>query len=598
MKAIYLLLTVIFTVVFSGCSGGGGSSHKTPQITLWKVNGNVSGLKGTLILQNNLSDDLTIQKDGSFTFSKGYPANSDYNITVLTQPLQQLCSVANASGTVISSDITNIVVDCIHVNQAPVAVNDTAETNRSIPIVIDILNNDSDSDGTLKISSLSIISPVSNGTTDINTTTGTVTYTPNDMFVGKDMFTYTIKDNNGSLSNVATVNITVNNDRCWVNISNSVLDVNQSLGAERASLVINKSTDKLYASWVEGSWDAGDYIVKEYDPNTNTWTRLNGIINDRNVTGWSRPVTKLAPDNSELHLLGYGDEGTYSRGYFVKNWDSAQWNSVYSSDEFMSTYDLALGNNLKRYIAKINGDDIQVVYKMGEEEAVLFPAIDEGDNKLSRPHIVLQTDTTPIVAYYSTDDYSHSKISKYVPPADLNHLEQGDWVSLGTLDSNTSRQTVCMSVLMDSSNELVIAYVEQYVPNKGGDEQTVNVKRYHNDNWELIGDTINGTTSVSTEGTLESGGSHYNQCISLAEASNGDLFVAWQHKENGRNSIYTQTYNGTSWSDAAKPLIDDSNIKTPSLVVDSQGRMNISVVYDSTPSQTDMDDVKVFRCEH
>jgi hypothetical protein len=460
------------------------------------------------------------------------------------------------------------------------------------------LDNDSDSDGTLDISSLTIVSPVSNGTTDINATNGLITYTPNEFFVGKDFFTYTFNDDNGSVSNTATVYISIKNDRCWVNISKPVLDINQSLGDEQAALIIDKNTDKIYASWVEGSWDKGDYIVKEFDPNTNKWTRLEGTINDRNVTGWSRPVIKLAPDDDALHLLGYGDQGTYDRGYFIKKWDSVQWNANYSNDEHMQTYDLALGNNLRRYIAKINGNDIKVEYIDSSGMPHDFTAIDDGDDILTKPYIVLESGTTPIVAYFYTTNYSYSRIKKYVPPQDAAHLETGTWASLGSLESNSTRQVVCMDVLLDANNELNIAYVEQNVPNKGADEQTVNVKRYHNNAWELIGDKLNGTTSVSTEGGLQAGGNGYNQCISMTEVANGDLFIAWQHKENGRNSIYTQTYNGTSWSDAAKPLIDDSDIRKPSMVIDSQGRMVMSVLYDSTPNQTDLDDVKVFRCEH
>ena len=43
----------------------------------------------------------------------------------------------------------------------------------------------------------------------INTTTGVITYTPTAGYVGTDSFTYTVKDNDGTVSNAATVNIDV-----------------------------------------------------------------------------------------------------------------------------------------------------------------------------------------------------------------------------------------------------------------------------------------------------------------------------------------------------------------------------------------------------
>jgi hypothetical protein len=54
---------------------------------------------------------------------------------------------------------------------------------------------------------------------------GVVTYTPNPTFSGTDFFRYTVADDIGGVSNVATVTITVNPIRPWQNIDNP-LDVN------------------------------------------------------------------------------------------------------------------------------------------------------------------------------------------------------------------------------------------------------------------------------------------------------------------------------------------------------------------------------------
>jgi len=91
-------------------------------------------------------------------------------------------------------------------NNAPLAVDDQATTSEATSITIDVLSNDSDSDGDpLVVDSLT---PPSNGTTVINPD-NTVTYTPNANFNGADSFTYTISDGNGG-SATATVNVTIN----------------------------------------------------------------------------------------------------------------------------------------------------------------------------------------------------------------------------------------------------------------------------------------------------------------------------------------------------------------------------------------------------
>ena len=45
------------------------------------------------------------------------------------------------------------------------------------------------------------------GSVSINPSTGLVTYSPDCEYAGSDLFTYTVRDNEGQVSNIATVNI-------------------------------------------------------------------------------------------------------------------------------------------------------------------------------------------------------------------------------------------------------------------------------------------------------------------------------------------------------------------------------------------------------
>ena len=74
----------------------------------------VTGLAGTgLVLQDNGGDNLTVNKNGSYTFATAIPVGSAYSVTVLTQPNTpaQVCSVASGSGTA-NANVGNIVVTC------------------------------------------------------------------------------------------------------------------------------------------------------------------------------------------------------------------------------------------------------------------------------------------------------------------------------------------------------------------------------------------------------------------------------------------------------------------------------------------------------
>ena len=96
----------------SGGSGGGSSTPTPPQN--YTVGGSLSGLSpsATLVLLDNNTNALTISSNGSFVFTDALTSGSGYAITVGTEPSGQTCSVAGGSGTVGSSNVTNVMVSC------------------------------------------------------------------------------------------------------------------------------------------------------------------------------------------------------------------------------------------------------------------------------------------------------------------------------------------------------------------------------------------------------------------------------------------------------------------------------------------------------
>ncbi|WP_334850671.1 PKD domain-containing protein [Nostoc sp.] len=92
----------------------------------------------------------------------------------------------------------------------PRANADTATTDQAKPVLINILANDSDADGTINPSTVQIGTAPHTGSIIINSD-GTLTYTPNNTFVGIDTFTYIVLDNDNAISNEATVTVNINN---------------------------------------------------------------------------------------------------------------------------------------------------------------------------------------------------------------------------------------------------------------------------------------------------------------------------------------------------------------------------------------------------
>lgn len=93
-------------------------------------------------------------------------------------------------------------------NLPPIANNDSATTASGTAVTVNVVANDTDPDGTINTATITIVTPPLNGTAVANPT-GTVTYTPAAGFVGTNTFTYTVKDNLGAVSNIATVTVSV-----------------------------------------------------------------------------------------------------------------------------------------------------------------------------------------------------------------------------------------------------------------------------------------------------------------------------------------------------------------------------------------------------
>ncbi|HEY2414903.1 MAG TPA: autotransporter-associated beta strand repeat-containing protein [Pirellulaceae bacterium] len=94
-------------------------------------------------------------------------------------------------------------------NQLPIASDDSVSTNEDTSAVISVLTNDSDPDGSLDPSSITIGAAPSHGSLGVDSTTGQITYTPAANYSGSDSFTYTVEDDSGAVSNTATVNLSV-----------------------------------------------------------------------------------------------------------------------------------------------------------------------------------------------------------------------------------------------------------------------------------------------------------------------------------------------------------------------------------------------------
>ncbi|MCC6782450.1 MAG: hypothetical protein IT457_06380 [Planctomycetes bacterium] len=81
-------------------------------VDLLSVGGTVSGLSGSLVLQNNGGDDLTVTQDGPFTFPTRLRDGLAYAVTVKSGTTTQRRTLGNATGQLAGAPVSGITVDC------------------------------------------------------------------------------------------------------------------------------------------------------------------------------------------------------------------------------------------------------------------------------------------------------------------------------------------------------------------------------------------------------------------------------------------------------------------------------------------------------
>ncbi|MBC7081097.1 MAG: tandem-95 repeat protein, partial [Thermoplasmatales archaeon] len=152
----------------------------------------------TAVLENGPSHGtLTLNSDGSFTYTPHANYSGEDNFTYQAYDGKDY------------SNISTVYITITPVNDPPVANNDYCTTDEDTPVIINILENDYDIDGTINASSVTITQNASHGNVTVNAN-GTVTYLPDANYHGSDSFKYKVKDNDGADSNEAWVNITIN----------------------------------------------------------------------------------------------------------------------------------------------------------------------------------------------------------------------------------------------------------------------------------------------------------------------------------------------------------------------------------------------------
>ena len=302
----------------------------------YTIGGTVTGLASSpgplstpLVLQNNGGDNLTISANGAFTFATAVKSNSTtkatYNVTILTQPFPQTCTVTGGSGTA-SSNVTSVVVSCSSsstsayvvnksgtVSQYPIGANGALPTTAassvatgtnpySIAVVPSGLYAYVANNGSNNVSEYTISSGVLTLNTSTANSTGTVNAGLNPVSVTVDptgQHVYVVNAGNGIIPSTIS-QYTINSDGTL-----TALGLPAQTGNTPNSIAVDPSGTYAYVA------NYGDGTISEYTINAGALT-LPATL-PAPVSGNNNPASiTVDPSGRYAYVANYGD-GTVSQ---------------------------------------------------------------------------------------------------------------------------------------------------------------------------------------------------------------------------------------------------------------------------------------------
>ncbi len=311
--------------------------------TVYTVSGNVSGLSGTIVLQNNYGSDQTLTSDGSFSFRVA--SSAKYNVRVKTQPNGK-CTVSNGSGTV-SADVDNVSVGCwvlVDGGGSSTGVNKNS-TYRADNVSLHAFDNNSKlyvswseisqygSISQIRVKSYdnstwsTIDGDSNNGINLIKSRNAT---NPSMSDNGTHLFAVWSEDNGAGKGLIRTA-VYDNTTLSWDFQNNNFQALNNSTSRSANNPQLLNDNSSLYAIWSENNGTANQIRVKLFD-NSTSWNLVDKIGD--NTTGINKDTSKNAINpkflnfNSGIYAAWSEDNGSASQIHVARYNNSSSWTFV------------------------------------------------------------------------------------------------------------------------------------------------------------------------------------------------------------------------------------------------------------------------------
>ncbi|EPG7579887.1 Ig-like domain-containing protein, partial [Providencia rettgeri] len=353
-------------------------------------------LSTAVIVTNGTKGTATFDADGKLVYT---PNSGEVGIDTITY------QVTDKNGNVSNTATVTVTIDA-----APVANNDHGVTKTEVPVILDVLKNDTDLDNDIDLSTAVIVTNGTKGTATFDAD-GKLVYTPNKGEVGTDTITYQVTDKNGNVSNTATVTVTIdaapvaNNDhgvtKDGVPVTLDVLHNDTDLDND-----IDLSTAVIVTNGTKGTatFDADGKLV--YTPNkgevgtdtiTYQVTDKNGNIS--NIAEVTIEITPSLPSVVDVYEKGLRTDGTADSALAVTTGTATLANPndkpITEQDLKITAPTTTLTSGGKTVIWEATNDGF--VGKTSEGEEVIAVTITDTKNENGQTSIDYQVDLKGLI---------------------------------------------------------------------------------------------------------------------------------------------------------------------------------------------------------
>jgi len=506
----------------------GTASQNISNITIactgasYNVSGTVSGLAGSVVLQNNGADDLTVV-NGSFSFTNKINKGSAYNVTVKTQPSPFTCSAANNRG-LASDNMSSVSIVCA---VRSYFLSGTASGLGSTTLGLQF---DNETKTISDNGSFSFSTPVAKGG-------GYSIYIPSQ----PDNRTCSVT--NGTRSNV-TQDYTDLKAVCWEyidNVTSGGINDNVSQNGSSPQLVEFDST--LYNAWEEpSSSDNKSRIrVAKYDDNSSSWSFVD------------------------------------SSGINFKSFNSSA-NSEDATHPFLFVEDKTTPSLFMTWIEELAGTSYVTVAKYINSSWNYVAFINKNNHALSSPHGVYHSfDSSPYVTWSELDNVSVSQIRVAKATGSL-----WDGNGITGINDNTSRHAT-QPRLASSGSNLFAIWSENGSDNVTG-QIRVKVSIESSTSWISVDNGT--LADNSTFSGLNKNSSYNAEAPELTVFNSKLYAVWQESNSNNVTQIRVAVFNGNITSPSWSFVDNGDSTKGMNMIIDNDGNENATAprmtVFDSS----------------